>query len=183
MVGDMKSVSLPPVTVKVSVRKLELSLNLDENVEDDVAVESPIEIILNGKSIATLLATPSLIEELAIGFLLDEGIVDSKDDLVSVRAIGKTVDVETKERGVRYEKSRNTGLVLTSCGSSGYSKSSLSEQGGFCKNFFGLAYEGKRYRNGFTPKIFSAVSNHVINAEHSRNYRGVGDLISYSLHH
>jgi FdhD protein len=123
MVGDMKSVSLPPVTVKVSVRKLELSLNLDENVEDDVAVESPIEIILNGKSIATLLATPSLIEELAIGFLLDEGIVDSKDDLVSVRAIGKTVDVETKERGVRYEKSRNTGLVLTSCGSSGYSKS------------------------------------------------------------
>jgi FdhD protein len=120
--GYVISVSLPPATVRVNVRKLELSSNLDETVEDDVAVEVPIEIILNGESIATLLATPSLIEELAIGFLLDEGIVSSKDDLVSVHIRGRTVDVEAKNVEVHHGKSRNIGLVLTSCGSSGYSR-------------------------------------------------------------
>jgi len=113
--------SLPPATVRVKVRKLNIATKSEETVEEDVAVESPIEIVLNGTSIATLLATPDQIEELSMGFLLDEGIVESKDQFVSMRHSGMTVDVNARVAGTHLEASRDFGLILTSCISSRHS--------------------------------------------------------------
>ncbi len=109
--------SLPSATARVRVRKLDLSLELDETCDDDVAVETPIEIVLNGESIVALYATPLQIEELAIGFLVDEGIVESEGDLTSVRSIGRTVDVEARADRVHLGDWKGFRAVLTSCGS------------------------------------------------------------------
>jgi len=108
---------LPSTTVRVKVRKLDLSLNLDEYRDDDVAVETPIEIVLNGESIVALYATPFQVEELATGFLLDEGILESKDDLINVRSIGRTVDVEARTNKVHLDDWKSFRTILTSCGS------------------------------------------------------------------
>ncbi len=101
----------------MKVRKIDLSLKLDETCDDDVAVEAPIEIVLNGESIAALYATPLQVEELAIGFLLDEGIVEAVEDLINVRSVGRTVDVEARADKVHLGDWKSFRAILTSCGS------------------------------------------------------------------
>ncbi len=110
----------PSITAKAKVRKLNTYENSDQTVEEEVAVEVPVEIILNGKIVSTLMATPALLEELAIGFLLDEGIVGDKKDIVSVRCFGRSVDVKAENTGVHFDDSNSPRLILTSCGFSAF---------------------------------------------------------------
>lgn len=50
-------------------------------IEDQVAVEEPLEIRLDGHPVAVVMRTPGHDEELAAGFLVTEGIVSSVDQL------------------------------------------------------------------------------------------------------
>lgn len=52
-----------------------------EDTLDDVAVEEPLEIRVEGRPLAVTLRTPGHDLELAAGFLLTEGVVDGPDDL------------------------------------------------------------------------------------------------------
>ena len=52
--------------------------------EDTVAVEEPLEVRLHGKPFAVIMRTPGSDRELAAGFLLAEGVVQSNDDLGAV---------------------------------------------------------------------------------------------------
>jgi len=108
--------SLPPVNVKVNVRKLNLASKSDEMIEDYVAVEAPIEVILNGRPVATLLATPTQTEDLAVGLVIDEGMIESVADIVDIRAIGNTVNIEAKDSAIRKKNLRDMGLILSTCG-------------------------------------------------------------------
>ena len=53
-------------------------------VDDEVVVESPLEIRVNGRSIAVVMRTPGDDEELAAGFLISEGVVRCRADLFEV---------------------------------------------------------------------------------------------------
>ncbi|HYA61543.1 MAG TPA: formate dehydrogenase accessory sulfurtransferase FdhD [Candidatus Acidoferrum sp.] len=46
---------------------------------DDVAVEDTITLFLNDIRIATLVASPDMLRELCIGYLLSEGVVTNFD--------------------------------------------------------------------------------------------------------
>ena len=46
-------------------------------IEDDVAVEEPLEIRVDGAALAVTMRTPGHDEELALGFLLGEGLIDA----------------------------------------------------------------------------------------------------------
>jgi len=52
-----------------------------ESIEDVVVRESPLTIILNNRELATLLCSPSDPEYLAVGFLVSEGLLDSKEQI------------------------------------------------------------------------------------------------------
>lgn len=52
--------------------------------QDAVAVEEPLEIRLDGKSVAVVMRSPGQDEELAAGFLYTEGIIKGKHELASV---------------------------------------------------------------------------------------------------
>lgn len=52
---------------------------------DQVAHEAPLELQLDGHSLAVLMRTPGHDEELGLGFLLTEGLVRSGDDVVSIQ--------------------------------------------------------------------------------------------------
>ncbi len=47
-----------------------------DGVTDDVAVEEPLEIRVDGEPLAVTMRTPGHDEELALGFLLGEGLID-----------------------------------------------------------------------------------------------------------
>jgi FdhD protein len=52
---------------------------------ETLVVEEPLEIRLNGSAIAVTMRTPGSDVELAQGFLLTEGVIAHRDDLVSAR--------------------------------------------------------------------------------------------------
>lgn len=59
--------------------------NLLEWVEDTVVQEVPLTIHFNSEEIATLLCSPSQTEELALGFLINEGFIRVPEDVYEVR--------------------------------------------------------------------------------------------------
>lgn len=50
-------------------------------VEDTVATESPLTIVVNGKEFATMLCTPTHLKELVVGFLASEGLIRRFDEI------------------------------------------------------------------------------------------------------
>lgn len=67
---------------------------------DDVAVEAPLTIRLNGEELVILLCTPEKRESLALGFLHSAGVLASYGDVTGMflREDGKAVEVELKNR-------------------------------------------------------------------------------------
>jgi FdhD protein len=93
--------------------------------EDLVAHEEPLELQLQGISLAVVMRTPGHDEELALGFLLSEGVIHSVDDVVSVyhctEASGEARDNVVRvllRAGVSFdaERHRRTLFTSSSCG-------------------------------------------------------------------
>jgi FdhD protein len=62
--------------------------------EDEVAVEEPLEIRVDGAPLAVTMRTPGHDEELALGFLFGEGLIDGPRDVGPPADLaGNTVDV------------------------------------------------------------------------------------------
>jgi FdhD protein len=51
-----------------------------DGIRDEVAVEEPLEIRVGGEALAVTMRTPGHDEELALGFLFGEGLIDSARD-------------------------------------------------------------------------------------------------------
>ncbi|MFM8562037.1 MAG: formate dehydrogenase accessory sulfurtransferase FdhD [Solirubrobacterales bacterium] len=56
--------------------RLTTAISRDDGVADEVAVEEPLEIRAGGRPVAVTMRTPGHDEELALGFLYGEGLVD-----------------------------------------------------------------------------------------------------------
>ncbi|MBX5468726.1 MAG: formate dehydrogenase accessory sulfurtransferase FdhD [Thermoleophilaceae bacterium] len=87
---------------------------------DEVAVEEPLEIRVDGEPLAVTMRTPGDDEDLAAGFLAGEGLIGSPDDLASVGPTpdlaANVVEVRTAH-GLRRDPSEERRFHLTSsCG-------------------------------------------------------------------
>ncbi len=60
--------------------------------EDRLVVEEPLEIRLNGRSLAVTMRTPGNDVDLALGFLVSEGVVARRDQVVSARYCAGATD-------------------------------------------------------------------------------------------
>ena len=92
-------------------------------VDDDVAIEAPLEIRVNGKALTVVMRTPGHDEELARGFLYAESLVDGAADIVSIARppaltgdeVGNVVDV-TLRPGARAPAGERLFYASSSCG-------------------------------------------------------------------
>src|SRR3954447_15432173 len=91
--------------------------------QDEVAIEEPLEIRVDGQALAVTMRTPGHDEELALGFLYGEGLIDGP------RAAGPPADLahNTIEVGgpLLREPSARSFYTTSSCGVCG--KGALEE--------------------------------------------------------
>jgi FdhD protein len=89
-----------------------------EEVAIPVVREVPLTVSVNGKELLTLVTTGDANRELALGFLLSEGFIRSKEDLVSVREDEEAGSVEVELSGdlSAVEKLWEKRTITSGCG-------------------------------------------------------------------
>jgi FdhD protein len=96
---------------------------IHDGVEDVVAVEEPLEIRVDGEALAVTMRTPGHDEELALGFLYGEGLIES------ARPAGPTADfagnIVEVAGPLRRDPGRRRFYTTSSCGVCG--KGALEE--------------------------------------------------------
>jgi FdhD protein len=96
-----------------------------EGLPDEVAVEEPLEIRVDGEALAVTMRTPGHDEELALGFLYGEGLIDASAD----RAVGPAADLAANVVDVAgpllRDVARRRFYTTSSCGVCG--KGALEE--------------------------------------------------------
>jgi len=110
--------------VAVNAERIDLSTGSRVTVQEAVAAEVSVSIYVNDRHVISLLATPGLERELALGWLLDEGVIHSMDDLEEVRVDQNDVTVMTKER-LQEETARvaKPTRTITSAGEPSFNQS------------------------------------------------------------
>jgi FdhD protein len=109
--------NLAGAAMKIKTRKIDLDKNLDRFEYENVAVEAPIKVFLNGKHLATVMASPQNLAEMAFGLLIDEGVVPQPGDVVNVSIDKNEVWVESRRINLDRFKSISAGVIVTSCSS------------------------------------------------------------------
>ena len=91
----------------------------DGGATDQVAVEEPLELLVDGHPVSVLMRTPGSDAALMLGFLLTEGIISSRSDVDRIALdYGENRCVAFLKSGVKLDLDRLTRHVFTasSCG-------------------------------------------------------------------
>lgn len=91
--------------------------------QDSLAAEEPLEIRVDDRPLTVTMRTPGNDLELAAGFLLTEGIIDSRDQLADIRVVtsdsaanSNVVEVQLKNAQFTPENQLRNFFVASSCG-------------------------------------------------------------------
>jgi len=106
------------MSVIVRVEKINTRTCTREIVEEPVAMEAPLNVFVNDKYVITLLATPKLQKELALGWLFTEGVLQSLDEIKKVVKNQDYVKVMTRQpiNGETLRAVGVTKILTTACG-------------------------------------------------------------------
>lgn len=77
------------------IQYLQMDSTENKAVEAHTVVEAPVSLTVNGEVWVSFMCTPLLLEAMAVGFLFNEGVIDSMDEVVEARLCehGDNVDV------------------------------------------------------------------------------------------
>jgi len=102
----------------VSVERIDVSSNTKKIVKEPVALEAPVNIFVGDQYVITLLATPENLRELVLGWLFDEGVLQSLDELSNVIVDCDSVKVMTVRpiKEARLRAVSVSRLFTTACG-------------------------------------------------------------------
>ncbi|MDH5449437.1 MAG: formate dehydrogenase accessory sulfurtransferase FdhD [Candidatus Bathyarchaeota archaeon] len=110
---------------EVLVSRIDLHTKTLEHKKDLVAEEAPFHVFLNQTHYVTILCTPSQLKELAVGYLLSEGLLKSIDEIREVRLeTGDKCVVRLKpyldvERQIAMAQPF-ARVIISACGSADY---------------------------------------------------------------
>lgn len=117
------------VRMRVPERSIELTQVMEwddggvRSVQDSLAAEEPLEIRISGVPLTVTMRTPGNDLELAAGFLLTEGIIESPEQIASLRIKtpqnglkSNVVEVELKDTDFECEDLQRNFYAASSCG-------------------------------------------------------------------
>src|SRR5918993_3342958 len=90
--------------------------------EDELSVEEPLEIRVKNRAVSVTMRTPGHDEELAAGFLLSEGVVRRREDVLRVEPCGRSEEgnvvnvVLAPEVYVDFDRLTRHVFASSSCG-------------------------------------------------------------------
>jgi len=110
--------SFDPHVAATSIERLRAGERRQDR--DELAVEEPLEIRVDGEALAVTMRTPGEDEDLAVGFLVGEGLIGGVEDVLEIGPTrdfaANTVDVRTRA-GLRRDPADERRFYLTSsCG-------------------------------------------------------------------
>jgi len=110
---------------EVSVSRIDLLTKMSKRKKDLVAEETPLHIFLNQTHYVTILCTPSQLKELAVGYLLSEGLLKSTDEIREVHLKGDGKCLVRLKPNVKVETQIAMAqpfarLIVSACGSTDY---------------------------------------------------------------
>lgn len=94
--------------------------DFSSTVEEEVATEFPLTIMLNGEEFATMICTPKDMHELVVGFLASEGIIRTYQEILSMN-IDETKGfayVEIDKPVTSLEQDHSKRFIGSCCGKS-----------------------------------------------------------------
>jgi FdhD protein len=116
---EPSSPSDAPIRTVDAVRVLRGAAVTAVATREELVVEEPLELRVEGQAAAVTMRTPGHDLDLAAGFLLTEGVIDGPDDIRALATVGpNTVDVRLAE-GVPAARARSADRALyatSSCG-------------------------------------------------------------------
>jgi FdhD protein len=111
---------------QINVKKYNSSIVND--VEDLIIVERPLNIFINNQHYVTLMCSPSLIEELAVGFLFSEGVINTVDDVEKINIVNEESIFITLNREITSSFGKDRALV-SGCAKGSIHINMLNEKG------------------------------------------------------
>ncbi len=89
--------------------------DMHEKKQDYIAEEVPISLIYNGTPHVVMLATPTNLEDFALGFSITEGIIKNPQELLSARIYNRSngIEVQLKIPDNRFQGMADKGRNLT----------------------------------------------------------------------
>lgn len=86
-----------------------------EQRQDYIAEEVPVSLVYNGMPHVVMLATPTNLEEFALGFSITEGIIKNPQELLSARVYNRSngIEVQLKIPESRFQCLEDKGRNLT----------------------------------------------------------------------
>lgn len=86
-----------------------------EQRQDTIAEEVPVSLVYNGVPHVVMLATPTNLEEFALGFSITEGIIKNPKELLSARVYNRSngIEVQIKIPEQRFQCMSDKGRNLT----------------------------------------------------------------------
>ena len=109
--------------IKTAAIKLQLTNEalVQTKVEDNVIAEVPVALVYNGISHAVMMAMPQNLEDFALGFSLNEGIISNKSEIYGMDIVpqceGVEVQIEMATRCfVALKEKRRAMTGRTGCG-------------------------------------------------------------------
>ncbi len=90
----------------------------NSQMQDHVAVEIPVQLILNKEKLTVSMCSPSKVEPWALGLLFTEGYITNRDDIISVQVSSNnsTLEVAVETKSIQKRTSSMSLLSVTACG-------------------------------------------------------------------
>ncbi len=103
--------------VQTSRDILKISNELSEWKTDSIAKEVPLTIKINGEEFVTMVCSPEYIEDMVIGYLASEGVIDSFDMVQSIRVDESKgfVHIQLTRQINKLHQQMQTKRYITSC--------------------------------------------------------------------
>jgi FdhD protein len=105
----------------VRVRSIKVTASAVTAMERELPVEVPVALVYDGTTHAVMMASPSDLEDFAIGFSLSEGVVAAPDEIEGLEIVEHREGIElrmwlAKDRGVALAHRRRSLAGPTGCG-------------------------------------------------------------------